>query len=146
VTFLYKKEIYYEGWETGLGKGQGSRYWSVRSSELVQILCDRRKVVDVQKHGKKRLCCYWKRYYNPENGSNMFLKKCYVATKLHWVHTTALNPLPERTTEAERGLKGCLNPMYRWQLASTLSKRFSSMLKSPCRRQVTSSVVKCEWQ
>jgi len=58
----------------------------------VQILCDSRKVVGVQKHGKKRLSCYWKRYY-PENGSNTFLKKCYVPTKQHRVLTTTLNPL-----------------------------------------------------
>jgi hypothetical protein len=59
----------------------------------VQILCDSRKVVGVQKHGKQRLCCYWKRYYYPENGKNMFLKECYVPTKQHRVHTTTLNPL-----------------------------------------------------
>jgi hypothetical protein len=44
-----------------------------------------------------------------------FLKN-YVSCKLHLVHKTALNPLVERTTEAEHGLEGYFNSVYRWQL------------------------------
>jgi len=47
----------------------------------------------------------------------MFKKKIVI----YQPNSTALKPLVERTTEAERGFEGRFNSMYRWQLTAKLS-------------------------
>ena len=75
----------------------------------------------------------------------IFLKN-YVSCKLHLVHKTALNPLVERTTEAEHGLEGYFKSVYRWQLNFELAKNFSSIIKRPFERQYSTTGAKCEWK
>jgi len=65
---------------------------------------------------ERRDSCYWKRYYYPENNSNMLKKKF-----IYQPNSTALNLLAERTTEAERGFERRFNSLYRWQSTAKLS-------------------------